>query len=204
MGIFFSNTTDNQQVSPREALQSKYNSARSNLLWVLAFTVINIVLLFADGSTYFLFSLFVPYALVLLGMLFTGRLTDKALPDELAELEALPDAVLTIMTVIAAVIILLYLISWIFSKKNRVGWLIFALVLFSIDTGIFLLIGGISVDSIVDIVFHIAVIVLLAGGISAHSKLKKLPPEEEIVETTAEVVEEVPEVIEEAIEEVAE
>lgn len=190
MGKLFGNAQNNAQLSPRETLQSKYNAARANLLWVLGFTLINIILAFIDSNTYFLFSLFIPYLLVLTGMLFTGRLTDGYLMEEFSDMEFLPDAALTIMVVIAAVIMLLYLLCWIFSKKNKVGWIIFALVLFGIDTALMLLLQGISGDTLIDTVFHAWVIISLASGISAHKKLKALPPEEEIVDTTAEVVEE--------------
>ena len=109
--------------------------------------------------------------------------------EEFAGFEILPDVVLTVMVVLASIIVLLHLISWIFSKKNRVGWLIFALVLFSIDTVFMFLMQGISVDTIIDVVFHVWVIVSLANGIRAHKKLQALPPEEVIVEATGEVME---------------
>jgi len=73
---------------------------------------------------------------------------------------------------------LLYLLAWIMSSKNRVGWLTFALVLFGIDTVGMLLIGGIALESVIDILFHGWVIYYLISGIIAHNKLKKLPIEE--------------------------
>lgn len=56
------------------------------------------------------------------------------------------------------------------------AWLIVALVLFALDT-LMMLLGGIGLDSIVDILFHGWVIISLSMGISAHFKLKKLPEE---------------------------
>lgn len=75
----------------------------------------------------------------------------------------------------ALVILLLYFVCWVFSKNNKVGWLIFALVFFAIDTVILLLFLGIQADSILNIVFHGWVIVSLIMGIRASYKLKKLP-----------------------------
>ena len=189
MGKFFNSADSSKQYSERELLQNKYHSARTSLLAMIAFTVVNIVLLFIDSSSYFLFSLYVPYILVFMGLLFTGRLPEISNMEEFAGFEILPDVVLTVMVVLASIIVLLHLISWIFSKKNRVGWLIFALVLFSIDTVFMFLMQGISVDTIIDVVFHVWVIVSLANGIRAHKKLQALPPEEVIVETTGEVME---------------
>jgi len=197
MGKFFGNKQEATQLSPREILQNKYNAARANLIWVMAFTIINIVLLLTDSSTYFLFSLYVPYMFMLVGLVMTGKLPEVFTEIEYAQTEFLPEAALIIPAVVSVVIILLFLLCWIFSKKNRVGWLIASFVLFCLDT-IFLLLSGINGDSIIDIVFHAWVIISLVGGIRAHSQLKKLPPEEEIIETTGEVVEDVaPEAIEE-------
>ena len=193
MGKFFNKADSSEQYSERELLQNKYLSARTNLLAIIVFTVINSVLLFIDSSSYFLFSLYVPYILVFMGLLFTGRLPELSNMDEFAEFEILPDIALTVMVALAAVIVILYLLSWIFSKKNRVGWLIFALVLFCIDTALMFLMQGISVDTIIDVIFHVWVIVSLANGIRAHNKLQTLPPEEAVVETTAEIVETVAE-----------
>ena len=185
MGKLFGNTQNAAQVTPRDALQNKYNSARANLIFVVAFTLINIILLFTESSSYFLFSLFIPYMLVLLGASFTGNLPGVYVAPN----EILPDTVFYIMAAIAAAFLAVFVVGWILSKKNKAGWLVAALVLACIDTAIFLLMGGLSMDSLIDILFHIWVIVSLAGGISAHKKLKALPPEEEIVDTTAEVVE---------------
>ncbi len=196
MGKLFGNTNTAAQASPREILQGKYNSARSNLIIAVAFTLINIVLLFADGNSYFLFSLFAPYLLVFLGMDLTGRLPQLYTEAEYAMIKFLPDTVFYVMLAVAAIIIALFVLFWALSKKNKVGWIIAALVMVCIDTVLMLYMQEIE-NSILDIVFHIWVIISLASGISAHTKLKALPPEEEIIETTGEVVEEAaPEAIE--------
>ena len=58
--------------TPREDYEQKYNSSRGQLLFVLAMTVINIVLLVSKSDLYFLFSAFIPYFLVDLGMYMCG------------------------------------------------------------------------------------------------------------------------------------
>lgn len=184
-------TNNAAQATPRQILENKYSSARANLLIVVAFTLINIVLAFTDSSSYFLFSLFIPYMLVLLGAMLTGKLPGAYTAAEPEIIEFLPNAVFIIMAIVAAAFLAVFVVSWVVTKKKpAIGWLIASLVLASIDTGIFVLFGGISLDTLIDLAFHVWVIVSLAGGISAHKKLKALPPEEEIVDTTAEVVEE--------------
>ena len=44
---------------------SQYRAARVNLLLALAFTLVNIILLFAGTDSYFLFSATIPYVLAI-------------------------------------------------------------------------------------------------------------------------------------------
>ncbi|MBQ1190258.1 MAG: hypothetical protein IIX57_07590 [Lachnospiraceae bacterium] len=177
MGLF--NKNQNQQAQPfsqRQQMERRYASARMNLLWVVLFTAINIVLLVSNSYTYFLFSAFIPYAIVDYGMIVCGKYPADFYGD-LSQYQFFDSTVLVVLIAVAAVICVLYLLCWIFSKKRRVAWLIVGLVFFALDT-VFMLLGGISADRILDIVFHGWVIISLTGGIIAHSKLKKLPAEE--------------------------
>lgn len=179
------NTTSNRQI-----LETKFKNARSNLLLVIVFTLINIVLLVSKSDVYFIFSAFIPYALVSIGMGICGMFPAEYYTDELAGTEFLPTSVFGVILGVSLAIVALYLISWIFSKKNTVGWLIFALVIFAIDTAIMLFSSGLQLDGLIDIAFHIWVIVSLSIGINAGVKLKKLPPEEiEFIENMPEVAE---------------
>ena len=167
----------------RQVLETKYKNARGNLLVVLAFTAINIVLLVTQSDTYFLFSAYIPYALVSVGMILCGMFPAEYYGEEFAGVEFYSSSIFAVFLAVAIVIMALYLISWIFSKKKKVGWMIFALVLFAIDTAGMLIIEGIALDSIFDIAFHVWVIVSLIQGIKAYSKLKKLLEEQvEILE----------------------
>lgn len=179
MSNLFAN--QNPGVSQRKLYESKYNSARMNLLLVLAFTAVNIILLLTGSYTYFLFSASIPYFLVDMGMLMCGKYPPEVYVGELAGMEFLPPAVLVILTILAVLILAAYVLCWVFSKK-KVGWLMAALVLFIIDTlGMFIL-YGISFDSIIDILFHAWVIWYLVSGIRAHNALMKLPEEEPVYE----------------------
>lgn len=175
MGLFNKNKNA-QQIPERQQLESRYASARHNILLVLAFTVVNIVLLLLNQYTYFVFSAAIPYAVVVYGVTVCGKLPAEFYPGDLSQYEFLDSSVLTITVVIAAVICGLYLLCWLLSKKGKVAWLIVALVLFVLDT-VIMFINGIEADSILDVVFHAWVIISFSSGIVAHNKLKKLPPE---------------------------
>ena len=81
------------------------------------------------------------------------------------------------MIAVAAVILALYLLCWLFSKKARTGWMIFALVLFGLDTLLMFLMNGFAIAYLLDTIFHVIIIVSMFKGIFACHKLKTLPPE---------------------------
>lgn len=181
MASFFNNNSNSKPATQRELLESKYNGSISNLLLIIAFSVINVVLLVANSNTYFLFSAFIPYFLADYGMYFCGMYPEEYYYD-VPDMEFSDKSLLAVTLVIAAVILLVYLLCWFMAKKKKIGWLIFALVFFVIDTAAMLVIAGISSDLIIDIVFHAWVIFSLANGIVNYNKLKKLPEEPEAPE----------------------
>lgn len=149
----------------KNELQKKYSQARSNLLIIIVFTLINIALLFTSSNTMFLFSITIPY-----------WLTAFAYYLELSSLY-----------IVAGAIVLAYAVFWFFSKKHY-GWFIPALVFFVLDT---VYLGYVTIDtadssSIIDILVHVYVLYYLGAGIFFGRKLKKLPAEEITAEETAE------------------
>lgn len=153
-------------VSPRDEVQMKYNRCRANLLLVLIFTVVNLFsVTFADR--YFLFSATIP-------MLFPLGASGLA-----AELETDAAAYLIVGFTIGLILTVPYLLCWIFSKK-RVGWMVAALVLFSLDC-LFLLVTF-DLGMIADILIHAWVMFYLITGVIHGFKLKKMPVEEPMPE----------------------
>ncbi len=171
----------NTATTPREALEAKYNNSIVNLLLVVAFSAINVVLLVVKSNTYFLFSAFIPYFIADLGMYYTGSYPEDYYYD-VGDMEFADKSFLIICVAVAVAVILLYLLSWFFARKKKVGWLIFASVLFCIDTVVMFLLTGINADMIMDIVFHAWVIFSLINGVVTYFKLKKLPVEEVVYE----------------------
>ena len=183
MSLFTKNQTNTVQSGERQMLEAKYRNSRSNLLFVIAFTVINIILLVTQSNSYFLFSAYIPYMFVDYGMYFGGMYPTEAYGEYLSQITFLGKGFFAVMLAIAVVILLFYLVCWIFSKKPSKGWLITALVFFSMDTVGLILMQGINVELILDYVFHGWVIVSLVNGILTVKKLKNLPEEPEIPET---------------------
>lgn len=181
------NINNQNNLSLKEMLKTKYTSSVNNLLLVVTFTVINIILLVTNSNTYFLFSAYIPYALVDLGMFLCGRYPQEMYAD-FGNMEFVNDTFFITTVAIAAVIILVYFLSWLFSKKYKVGWLITSLVFFVVDGIAMLLYLGFSTEIIIDVAFHIWVIVSLSFGISNYFKLKKIP--DDVVESPIEATEE--------------
>ena len=190
MASFKRNNTQANTVFSGKAFSGRYNRSRNSLLIVVTFTLINMILLLAKSSTYFLFSASIPYYLTFFGLLHTGKL-----PADYYygwhSFEAHPTSFLVILIIISVILIALYALCWYLSKKQGHIWLIVALVLFGIDTVFLLGFIGFSVDSLFDIVFHIWIIVSLASGISSAVKLKKAPPAEEAPESNDDCIAEI-------------
>ena len=184
MSSIFKNANKEKNISEHSVLESRYNSGVANLLAVVGFSLVNVVLLVLNSNTYFLFSACIPYVLADFGMAFCGLYPEEYYYD-FADTEFLDKSFLVLMLALAAVVILLFFICWFFARKKKVGWLIFALVLFAIDTVAMFYFYGFSADNIMDIVFHAWVLFSLGNSIFAYKKLKNLPQEEpeEVVET---------------------
>ena len=129
--------------------RAKYNAMRLSLLFILVFSTIN---LFSPLlGFYMLFSAYIPQLIA-----------------EIGAVIYLEEGVLLVYVIcvfLALILLLPYLLCYIFSKK-KVGWMIGALVLFSIDT-LFFLFDFISVlvagdfTYVIDLLFHIYALVSL-------------------------------------------
>ncbi len=158
-----------------------YNNARYSLLITLVLTFINVLMAAFGEESYYVSSFALPYSLVFDASFYTGRL-----PEDWYTPDIWPDSMpfydigyLYVMLAVAAVILLIYLACFIFSRKNRTGWLIAALVLMILDTGYMFLVYNIGNSIILDIIVHGFLIYSLSVGVYNGIKLKKLPLPEE-------------------------
>ncbi len=169
-------------ISPRQQLNNQYNTARYNLVLALALTLLNIVVLLTGGDSYWLFSAFLPYYMVLDGVICCGKMPQEYYEYDgytMADYEFFPESYLIARVIIAVVILAALALCFFMSKKLKSGWLIGALVIFGIDSAALLMLGDLS-GSVLDILFHIWVVVYLVLGIRAASKLKNMPEEESV------------------------
>ena len=140
---------------PVKTPEKAFNGARSNLLLIVIFSTVNILLTLFSADLYFLFSASVPFYLVLIGL--ATEITD----------------LVVIFSVVAFVIVGLYLLCWLLSKKHR-GWLAVAMALFVLDTlMLFVLFGSNWETMILDIIMHAIVLYSLIDGTVAMVKLNK-------------------------------
>lgn len=138
----------------------KFNKARNNLLAVVAFTVINLLLTAFNADIYLLFSATAPQLIFEVG---------RGLAEELQS-----NVFLIIGFIVAFVVIILYFICWLFAKRLR-AFILVALILFSIDTLIFVLLtlaAGFDVSYLLDIGFHGWILFYLISGVMAWTKLR--------------------------------
>ena len=146
----------------RNTYVANYRKARADLLLMAVLTTINMVLLLVNADYAFAFSATFPQIALAFGV---------GLAEEFGS------AALVIGAVMGFASIGLYYLCWALSKQHP-GAIIAALVLFSLDTVILLVILGLT--AWVDIVFHVAVLVYLIIGTVAVVKLRHLPPEEAV------------------------
>lgn len=178
MGKLFGNV-EPVVMTERQKLERRYKSSLSSLLLITVFSGVNLVLLLTNSDSYFLFSAYIPYLLGDYAMFFGGRYPAEYYAD-VPDIEFFGTEIFAVFVAAAVLFVLFYLVCFLFARKKKAVWLIFALSLFVIDTIVMFVVVGLSVDMIMDIIFHVWAIVSLALGIAAYLKLKKLPEEEEI------------------------
>lgn len=150
----------------REDVETKFNISRSNLLWVIAFSVINLLLALFNTEIFFLFSLTFPNILIEIGQLIAIELNNSIF--------------ILVGVIMAIITIVLYVICYLLSKKYK-AFILVSLILFSIDTIILLCVSvmTLNISSIIDIAVHIWVIYYLINGVKAWLNLKNLSFDEE-------------------------
>ncbi len=170
-------TSRNIAHGERVALSNRYKNARINLLVVALITLLNVILAAVASDTYFLFSAAIPFVLTLLAAIYCGIYPPEYYEGDLEGILFLPTQIFYIALTLSLAIIALYVLAFFLSNKGRGGWLVFALVLFSLDTLVMFAYYGLAAMWIADYLFHAWILVILALGVRAHFKLKCLPDE---------------------------
>lgn len=167
-------------LSQKQVLERRFKSCRIDLLIIAILGALNLVLV-PLIDIYFRFSAFLPPYLIIFGMTLCGKLPPEYYEGGMENYEFLDSSFLIVMIVLAAIIVGLYFLAWVMSKKHGIGWLIFALAFFSADTVAMFALGVFEMDFIFDIVFHVVSIVSLAMGLHAQVRLKDMGDEPIVV-----------------------
>jgi hypothetical protein len=156
-------------MQPRELLEKKFNTSRNNLLAVIVFTCVNLLLAITETNLYFLFSANIPMYLLYFG-------SEYSLVSESFSFSS--------FGIIAAFLsVSIYGVFWYVAKKYR-GWIIAALVYFSIDALLLMLFTAslseeFDFSLIIDLAFTSWIMYYLITGTRAWYKLSKMPPDDE-------------------------
>lgn len=159
-------------VSYRAHLEGQIKIGRRTLLGVIIMTLVNLSLLLTSGDSYLLFSASVPYYMTWFGKFMDSGTNGSYTFTGLA---------------IGALILAVYLLFWLLSRKNTV-WLTWAAVLVGIDLAALIAVSFLLLDNpmhnLVDVLIHIVVIGQIIKGAKAGKELPTAPPEITFIEVT--------------------
>ena len=175
-----------QNLSERDALAQKYKNARYNLIFAIVATLVNLLFVLIGEDSYFLFSIAIPYFFSYIAAFYCGYFPEE-MYAEIPDMVYYPKEIFYVVFALSLAVVALYVVAFFLSKKQKVGWLIFALAFFSLDTLIMLFVYGITISFLLDYLFHAWLLWILFAGILAHFKWKKIPldPVEEMAEPQA-------------------
>ena len=176
MGIFF-HRVDTGAIPRRIELARKYELGRSNLIFAIVMTAINIFAPIFGADIYFMFSLFTPTAITSMGYFWCGMYPDDVYAEAGYEgLIFLDESYYYVFLALAVIITLVFFLCWFMSKGQKVGWLYAATALFTVDAIMILVLGG-GIEYMFDILVPAWVLYVLISAIVAYHKLKALPAE---------------------------
>lgn len=155
----------------KKKLNSWYKAGRNSILLIIVFTLFCTSFLLGKKDVEFLFSSSLPFYVSFFGKdsdVFDARFENI---DFLATSES---RMMFITWVVFVVVICLYFLAWLYSKKEGYGWLVFALVFYLFDTIVIVDNAGFTKWMLMDYLCHGLVLALLARGIYAGIELKKI------------------------------
>ena len=151
MGKFFKNNVNTVDKNSTEYAVQQYLYSRNNILWVLILSAINIACLFIGLDYYFLFSSTIAYFATIDLIILFG---------------------FSVGIAFCIGVLALYLLCWLKAKTNT-KWMITATVIFALDcfTLIFyILMSGTIIPWLLDIVFHVFIMLSLINGVRRIKK----------------------------------
>ncbi len=157
----------------KRKLNSWYKMARNSILLVLACTVFDTAFLLSKTPINTLFASTLPFYATIGDF---GETSDK-LDVYFKNIELLATSgsrFLVVTWIVFVVVICMYFLAWLYSKKEGYGWLVFALGFYLLDTIVLVGNAGFTKWMILDYLCRSLVLALLARGVYAGIKLKKI------------------------------
>ena len=168
MGYFGVKENDDMFGKSNQIQRNYFVSARYNIFAIVLFSVINVAMCLLGMDSYFLFSAIVPYFVASIGAYWGGLYAPEFYVDSgMTEADFMSTGFVVACAAVAIVIIALYLVCGLLCKKH-VAFMIAALALFVIDTIMMPVLYGISMEWILDYVFHAWVLISLTAGVVYH------------------------------------
>ncbi len=171
----FTSSTGTVPLTERAKCESRIRSAQYNLLLTVALSLINLILLLTGGDIYFLYAAQIPYQIVLVAMLLTGRLPLDTEGSTVAE--PLGIGFLVGMVLIAIALIAVYLLLWFLSRKFGSIPLFVAAGFLIADTVLLFVMSDFNTGMLLDFAFHAFAVSSFIMGALADRKLRALPPD---------------------------
>jgi hypothetical protein len=158
------NTSANFQMEQKikkSALLSCIATARLNLLVIAVLTAINIALLVTGGNFYFLFSAALPTFAVDVALMLGGG-----------------SDVMTVALLIAALVVAYFVVAWFFSANGGLGWMVATLTVLACDTIALIVLYEIDATLMMDLFFHVYMVVMQVIALVATCRIKRIQAEE--------------------------
>lgn len=161
----------NKQVN-RTKLEMWVRISRWALLMIAAFSTFNCVRPLFGSHNYFLFSAMMPLYLVMDGCILTGKFPDSQ-PETL-----FPDWYLWVVAGIAFILIAVYAVCYLVSRRKPFPGLLTGLIWLVMDTLSMPIFWGFPLPMLREYLIHALLIALLIAGLVSQRKLRDLPPPE--------------------------
>lgn len=160
---------NNGPITVRAHFERQRRLGEKALLWILALIVLNVILYAMDVDLFFAFAAYTPCLMAMTGIELC-RGDDGLMPNP-----TLGIFFLSIALLISLVYVLCYLLG-----RKKIGWIIAGAAFFTVDTVMVfppLWGGGDVIEIMLTILFRVLFLGQMISSITAHYKLKTLPPE---------------------------
>jgi hypothetical protein len=158
--------------------EKRVHSATWNFLFFCALTVINIGVLLFEGNDYYISSSSFAIHLLRLGKIYCGKMDNEFYVGKYANIEFMSGEFYFYMIASAVIIAGIFLLLWWLSKKHY-AFMIVGFILILADTIFMIFVYEFNFMTFCDYAIHTFMMVMIALGVHASIKLKRIKADEE-------------------------